>query len=77
MQQQGGCSKITTIHLLKILRSSRPKMGFTDDQHGWILSNQGLLRTQDGGKTWNWQQGSEQDRVNGENPANVLEPFLD
>ncbi len=35
-------------------------MQFTDDQHGWILSAQGLLRTQDGGRTWSWEQGSEQ-----------------
>ncbi len=28
---------------------------FTDEEHGWILSRVGLLKTVDGGRTWAWQ----------------------
>lgn len=38
---------------IETLESSIP-IQFTDDQHGWILSTQGLLRTRDGGETWTW-----------------------
>lgn len=40
--------------LLETLADQMP-IQFTDEQHGWILSTQGLLRTQDGGKTWAWE----------------------
>lgn len=30
-------------------------MQFTDDRHGWILTRYGLLKTEDGGKTWIWK----------------------
>ncbi|HUX47446.1 MAG TPA: YCF48-related protein, partial [Desulfosporosinus sp.] len=39
--------------IIETLESAIP-IQFTDDQHGWILSTQGLLRTRDGGKTWTW-----------------------
>jgi photosystem II stability/assembly factor-like uncharacterized protein len=36
----------------------RMPIQFTDAHHGWILSSQGLLRTQDGGRSWTWLNGS-------------------
>lgn len=36
------------------MQNDRMPIQFTDDHHGWILSTQGLLRTQNGGKTWSW-----------------------
>jgi photosystem II stability/assembly factor-like uncharacterized protein len=32
--------------------SDQIPMKFADRQHGWILSQSGLLRTQNGGRTW-------------------------
>lgn len=41
---------------LETIRSQIP-MQFTDDRHGWILTRYGLLKTDDGGKTWTWNDG--------------------
>jgi beta-lactamase regulating signal transducer with metallopeptidase domain/photosystem II stability/assembly factor-like uncharacterized protein len=38
---------------LDTLQNQMP-MQFTDDLHGWILTKQGLLKTQNGGKSWDW-----------------------
>jgi len=33
----------------------RTPMQFTDDRHGWMLTRYGLLKTEDGGKSWTWK----------------------
>lgn len=38
---------------LYLVRNQLP-MQFTDEAHGWILTGHGLMRTEDGGRTWTW-----------------------
>ena len=39
-----------TLHLLK----NQFSMQFADEAHGWILTGHGLMKTDDGGRTWAW-----------------------
>lgn len=38
---------------VEFLQDSAP-MRFTDDRNGWLLTAHGLLRTEDGGRSWSW-----------------------